>query len=172
MWKTRTIHGALLAVIFLAAGCSEWVDVTSTYGPGVRFADNVRTYAWAPDSSRTTGEGRPENPDADRLIRELVDAHLAKKCLEKVPANGKPDFWIDYVAGKRPRADVNDFTKPMYQEGRLDIVASSPTTSKMIWTGSAETKLDNTAAPDVRRKRLDLVIGKILDQVPSAKRKP
>ncbi len=171
MGKTRIVHGALLAVMILAAGCSEWVNVSSVYGPGVRFADEVHSYAWAPDSSRTTGEGRPENPDADRLIREVVDAHLAKKGLEKVAANGKPDFWIDYVARKRPRADVNDFTKPMYLEGRLDIVASSPSNSKMIWTGSAEAKLDNTAAPDVRRKRLDLVIGKILDQAPSAKRK-
>jgi len=171
MWKTWTVQGALLAVMILAGGCSEWVDVTSVYGPGVRFRDDAHCYAWAPDSSRSAGEGRPENPDADRLIRELVDAHLARKGFEKVPASAKPDFWIDYVARKRPRADANDFTEPMYLEGRLDIVALSPSNSKMIWTGSAEAKLDNTASPDVRRKRLDRVIGKILDKAPSARKK-
>ena len=44
-------------------------------------------------------EGRPLNPNVDRLIRESIDAHLAHKGYERVSESGKPDFWVDYAVG-------------------------------------------------------------------------
>ena len=171
MWANRRLHCGLALAVILAGGCSQSVDVTSTYGPGVRFSDTARTYAWAPGSEAVAGEGRPENPSADKLIREFVDAHLARKGYEKASADAKPDFWVDYVAARGTRPDANDFTKPRYPVGQLAILALEPGTSKLIWKGTAETRLNESAPPEEVRKRLDLVVGKVIDQAPTAKPK-
>jgi hypothetical protein len=162
---------ALICAVILAGGCGPSVELTSVYGPGVRFADNARLYAWAPGSSRTAGAGRPQNADADKLIREFIDAHLARKGYQKVAEDGKPDFWIDYAVGKSLRGDPNDFTKPMYKEGRIEVSAINPANSKLIWRGGGETRLDEGTPPDESRKRLDMVIGKVIDQAPTARQK-
>ncbi len=172
MWTTRIACLVLASAIVLTVGCSQSVEVTSTYGHGVRFSDNARSYAWAPGSSRTSGEGRPQNPTVDKLIREFVDVHLARNGYAKVSEGEKPDFWIDYAVGGSLRGDPNEWFGPVYKEGRLGISALDPATTKLIWKGSAATRLDDSAPPDVRRERLDRVIGRVIDKAPTAKQKP
>lgn len=158
---------ALLAV--LLGGCTQPVELTSEYGPGVQFSDTAHSYSWTPTASRTTGEGRPENPSVDKMIREFLELHLARKGYVKVTASGTPDFLVDYTVAKSLRADPNDFTKPMHTEGTLEVTAISPGTSKLIWRGSAQTKVDSSTPPETARQRLDLVIGQLIGQIPSSK---
>ena len=160
---------ALLAI--LVGGCSQSVELTSEYGPGVKFSETAHAYTWASAAARTSGEGRPDNANVDKLIREFVDAHLSRKGYGKLTGAGTPDFLIDYRVSKALRADPDDFTKPMYKEGTLEVFAIAPETSKLIWKGTVQTKLDPAATPAAIRERLDLIIGQLIDQIPSAKAK-
>ena len=74
---------AMLLLALAAAGCGEPMEVASHWGPGLRFSETTRSYAWTRDAQRTTGEGRPLNPKGDELIRQLTEKHLALKGFEK-----------------------------------------------------------------------------------------
>lgn len=162
---------APMTVLALAiAGCEPAMEVYSYWGPGLRFSETARAYAWAPDATRTTGEGRPHNPKVDELIRKSVEKHLALKGFE--PADQRtPDFLIDYRVAQAVRGDAyggvgfSDTTR-----GALALYVVNPNNSELIWRGIVQGALDESAQPEERVKRLDLAVKRMLDQVPSPKR--
>ncbi|MDM8008355.1 MAG: DUF4136 domain-containing protein [Phycisphaerae bacterium] len=157
----------LLLLAFAATGCGEPMEVASRWGPGLRFSENTRTYAWAQGALRTTGAGRPVNPKGDELIRQLTEKHLALKGYEKA-GGGTADFLIDYWAGKEVRGDsarTDGYTQ--FTEGTLAFFAYNPANSKEIWRGVLRTAMDSATPPERQVERLDQAIKMILDQVPS-----
>lgn len=160
---------AMLLVALAAAGCGEPMEVASQWGPGLRFSETTRSYAWMPDAQRATREGRPVNPKGDELIRQLTEKHLALKGYEKA-GSGTPDFLIDYWAGKRTRGE-SAYTEGYRQftEGSLALFAYNPADSKEIWRGVLRTAMDSAAPPEKQVERLDQAIKMILDQLPSRK---
>jgi hypothetical protein len=159
----------MLLLALAAAGCGEPMEVASHWGPGLRFSETTRSYAWTRDAQRTTGEGRPLNPKGDELIRQLTEKHLALKGFEKA-GGGAPDFLIDYWVGKQVRGDsarTDGYTQ--FTEGTLAIFAYNPADSKEIWRGVVRTAMDSAAPPEKQVERLDQAIKMMLDQLPSRK---
>lgn len=166
------LRWACMLLAVSAAGCSQPAQVDSAYGPGVRFSETARTFAWSPSSARTTGEGRPKNERVDTMIREIVESHLVKKGYEKAASGGTPDFWLDYRVATSLRGDpYGDIAAPQYKEGYLGLYVLDPATAKLIWRGTARARLDEATPPQEQRERLSAIIGEMIDQVRSAKSK-
>jgi len=159
-------RSALFILTTIAIGCGPTVQVYSYWGPGVRFSETTRTYAWAPGTDAPAGEGRPRNPNVDPLIRQAVEKDLGLKGYEK--AEGDPaDFWIDYRVARDVRGDP--YGAPTFSEmteGFLALYAINPDNGKLIWRGQAEARLDDSKPPGEQIKNLDYVVRKILDQIP------
>jgi hypothetical protein len=160
---------ALMLTVFGTAlcGCGEPMQVESHWGPGLRFSEKTRTYQWSPVAARISGEGRPQNPKSDELIRQAIEKHLALKGYEKA-ASGPADFLIDYSVGRRVRGNAlqtREFTQ--FTEGTLVLDAYNPENSQLIWRGTVQAALDDSLPPDERLKRLDTAVKTMLDKLPS-----
>jgi hypothetical protein len=156
-----------------SAGCTglQPINERSDWGPGLRFSETTSSYDWSPHGKLTSGEGRPLNPNVDPLIRDAVEKHLAEKGYQKAAA-GTPDFWIDYRVTRDRRGDP-DFSGAgigMMETGSLALYAFEPATQKLIWRGYMEAKLDESASPDVMKKRLDDAVRRIMKPIPSRKK--
>ncbi len=163
-----TLAAAILSWVSVLPGCGEIgpMDVYSEWGPGVRFSEATSTYDWWPDGRHATGEGRPKNPQGDRLIREAIEKHLGEKGYTRV-ATETPDCWVDYRVGRTVRGDPNAAVYADYTEGALGIYILNPADQKLIWRGSAQARLDDSSPPDVQMKRLDAAVKAILAPVPN-----
>ncbi len=167
----RFLRFALVPIALgtVVVGCGPSIQVYSYWGPGLRFSETAKTYAWVPDALRASDQGRPENPRVGELIRQAIEKHLALKGYEKAAA-GTPDFWIDYRVAREVRGDpyggvgFSEFT-----EGTLALYVVNPENSKLIWRGIVKGALDPSIPLEERVKRLDLAVQKMLDQVPSRK---
>mgnify|MGYP001186256461 CR=1 FL=1 len=160
----RRVVGILFAV--LAAGCSPPMQVSSNWGPGVQFSGSASTFDWSPQGRNASGDGRPASPDADAIIRETMERHLAVKGYRKA-AQGSPDFWIDYRVARNVRTDPYTFSE--MTEGTLALYMVNPDNGKVIWRGCARSPLQESDLPDVIRKKAEQAIKRLLDQVPSHK---
>jgi hypothetical protein len=152
-------------------GCSDLgaTNVTSTYGPGFRFTERHHTYTWAPGSEKLTSPGRPTNAETDGLIRQAIDKRFAAKGYAQATATA-PDFWIDYRIAREMRADPYvGVGFPQYPAGSLIIYVINPATEQLSWRGCLEARLDESAPPDQKLKRLDTAVRLILDQMPNYK---
>ncbi len=160
-----------LMLSVLTTGCSDLgpTNVTSSYGPGFRFTERHKTYVWAPGSEKLDTPGRPANAETDGLFRQAIDKRLAAKGYAK-SAGAAPDFWIDYRIAREMRADPYvGVGFPQYAEGSLIIYVINPTTEQLSWRGCVEARMDESAPPDQRLKRLDTAVKLILDQMPDCK---
>lgn len=162
---------ALLIVVLFAgvfAGCSQVpMNVTSYWGPGVRFTDVPPTYEWSPASRQTTGPGRPLDPAVDPMIRRQIEKNLAEKGFTKT-SGPNPGFWVDYRVARDVRGDPYggpDF--PEFVEGSLAVFLVNPTDQKLIWRGCVQGRLNESNPPDVKEQRLDQAIKKLFGQIPS-----
>lgn len=160
-----------LLLCVLTAGCSDLgpTNVTSSYGPAFRFTERHQTYAWAPGSEKLTTPGRPQNAETDGLIRQAIEKRFAAKGYAKA-TGAVPDIWIDYRIAREMRADPYvGVGFPQYAEGSLIIYVINPTTEQLSWRGCVEARMDESAPPEQRLKRLDTAVKLILDQMPDYK---
>jgi len=162
------------AVVGALAGCTglQPINERSDWGPGLRFSETASSYDWSAHGKQTSGDGRPLNPSVDPLIREAIEKQLAEKGYQKAAA-GTPDFWIDYRMMRDRRGDP-DFSGAgigMMETGSLAVYVFDPASEKLIWRGYMEAKLDESATPDVIKKRLDDAVRRIMKPIPPCKNK-
>ena len=160
--------GAGLILLMLATGCQTGprFKIHSAFGPGIRFSDLGSVFDWFPAELQRPDVSHAENPDADKLVRELMENHLLGKGYAKA-GEKKPDFWIDYRVAKEVRGEpYGDTAFSQYEEGTLILYVIDPATRKWIWRVSATTRLNEAATPVERREKLNAAITQMLKDVP------
>ena len=92
-----------IALLTMLSACAP-ITVDWNYDPGANFA-GLRTFAWAPDPQKKTGDPRVDNPLVDKNIRHAVENQLAAQGYQK-STTGSPDFWVSYHAAVEDELDV------------------------------------------------------------------
>jgi hypothetical protein len=143
------------------------MKIRSAYGPDVSLSGLGNTFDWIARTHKKTGDYRADNPELHSLIRSFMESEFAAKGYEK-RSTGDPDLWMDYhVRRKRTGEAVGAHRYVEYEEGSLIIDIVSPKTKQLIWRGSAQAKLNETATPSARREKIHQAVQGILKRFPS-----
>ena len=156
----------LLLGAAIITGCSDSppIEASSRYGAGIKFTGLGSTFTWAaaPDPANLPMGGI----EAHKLICNAVEKQLAAKGFR--PSAGAPaDFLVDYRVAKREKTDssVNPHGE-VFEEGSLVLDVLDPQSGKLIWRGVARARLDFQAPPDVKEKRLNLAVQRLMKDFP------
>jgi hypothetical protein len=155
------------AVMF--AGCSEAGPeaITWRYGPAIRYAGLGETFAWFPHNPRQMAYHYHGNTQFEQLVHRTLEGALTAKGFQPA-ADKSANFWIDYRLGKRDVEDSNiNPHGEVFQEGSLVLDVLDPKTSELIWRGVVQARIDDTAPPVVREKRLRLGIERLMRDFPA-----
>ncbi|UCG32545.1 MAG: DUF4136 domain-containing protein [Phycisphaerales bacterium] len=171
--RARSVAGAMasgLAVGLLSCGCAENkynIEVSSAYGPGVKFGGIGTTYDLKPLDEETAKKRRTVNPEFDTYLRETIERGLAENGFVKSDKGGV-DFWLDYyvarLKGTDRRASAHGVT---YDEGSLLMEVIDPDTRELIWQGAAYARLQASDPPDVREERINIAVRRLMEQFPT-----
>lgn len=183
---------ALLAAILVSA-CSG-ISVNQDFNPATEFS-GLRTWDWMANPTRPSGDSRADNAIIDQRIRSAIETGLQGKGLTKAPS-GEPSFRVGYQIVLDDRVDyqtVNDYygagwgyrgvygryygptmatsqtTARAYTMGTLIIDFFETGSKELVWRGSAEGKLHETADPAKRQERVNQAVQKILAQFPPSR---
>lgn len=170
----------LIPVLILLSGCSG-MRITTDFDQTYNFS-NLRTYAWM-EGKRS----RPTDPSVDTSLLETrvknaVDAELAMKGYEAVPAD-QADFHVGYHAAVRSKIDAytmsnfygyrpgwgagySDVHVYEYDEGSLVLDIVDPDTNNLLWRGGAQAEVGDWDTPEKREARIREAVARILSRFP------
>jgi hypothetical protein len=163
-WRAAFSGLTLMGAI---AGCNELqpMEVHSTYGPGVKISGLGPTYDWMP-VKKGTEDHQFKNPEAHAFILNSIEGNLAAKGFEK--KQDKPGFWVHYRVARNEKQDSS--VSPhgvVYEDGSLILYVIDPQTKKTIWRGWARAKMNESDPPDVRTKRGNEAVRRIMEEFPA-----
>jgi hypothetical protein len=176
MNPSRRLAGlaALGASVLMLGACAP-LTVHSFTVRGTNFA-TYRTYGWADDASRATGDPRLDNnPFFQTRIQTDTDRQLTTLGFEKVAS--APDLLVHYHASVTQKLDIgaadqayacDDCPGPsMYDAGTILLDIVDARTNKLIWRGWAETNMDGVVNNQASlEQRIDEAIAKIVATIP------
>jgi hypothetical protein len=177
----RLVASLLILGVALGVGCSG-VSVVTDFDPDVEFT-GFKKYAWLPDE-RPGGDPRLHNDLIDAVVRRSVDGSLAERGFEKVPL-ASADFLVTYYLGLETRIDVRtvhssfrysrrgwsgsvgtDTRVRQYERGTLLIDVLDPSSRRLVWRGSADSRVSSRSDPARRDQQIDDAVRRILDRFP------
>lgn len=145
------------------AGCSEGgpIQVSANDGPAMRASGLGSSYAWAENS-----EAAARNPDVHSVLTATIDEEFSRRGFTKADAKSAA-FWIAYrvIRENKTDAGVNPHGET-YPRGTLVLQLIDPATKKTIWAASAVAKLLANAPPEVRERRVQEAIHKMIALMP------
>jgi hypothetical protein len=181
-----THRSIAVAALLLAAGCARY-HVRTDWQPGTDFS-HLGTYAWR-DREHAPRDPRIDNDLFESRVREAVDDELRAKGFRLV--DGPADFEVAWDAWVQPRSDVTAFPSwgfgfggfrggpgfwgvglgsdvyvDQYDEGMLIIDILDPETGRLLWRGTAESRLREDRTPEQRTKRVRDAVHAILERFP------
>jgi hypothetical protein len=173
---------ALALGVFLLGGCTS-IQVTSDYDPAADFS-RLKSFAWAPVHEQGAPDARLDNDPLDKRVRKAIDKQLAEKGFQYV-MGGEPDFWVTYHAGVENKVDVQTLYRSYpyrpgyvawggysetivrdFDQGTLIVDIVSPSSSKLIWRGTAQAEVHQNSSPEKRTKLVNDAVAKILSKFP------
>jgi len=168
----RFLWVCLAATGVMLPGCSRarGMRIHSYQGLQMRSYAAGEAYSWAPrPQPRTSTLTAPDevNPELDEVVRTLIDSNLAAKGYPKKNLNERPAFWVHYRAGRQVKQAETGHES--WDEGSLAVDVLDPESGDLIWCGLAEARIDYSAAPDVRKQRLEEAVRKIMETFPVKK---
>jgi hypothetical protein len=161
----------------LAAACAP-VTIGSVLEPG-KDLHQLRTYAWGPKDSWSTGDPRLDNNRFfDERVRAAVEKQLARRGFEKT-TEAQPDTLLHYHASVSQQVDIRDLDpahsycadhdcRPfIYDKGTLFLDFLDPATNGVIWRGWAEGSIDGVLDNQSwMEERIDDAVNRILARLP------
>jgi hypothetical protein len=176
----------VLCLIALAvlSGCAPAIRVTQDWDPGAKL-DGLRTWAWQEGFPRPTGDPRLDSDLLNARIKAAIESGLAEKGF--TPAAGeKADFSVAYhvaltqkldahttysgygpyrggggAPGGAPTTVVNQ-----YEMGTLLVDFIDPSTKRVIWRGTAQSRVNESRDPEERQALLRAAVERLLTQFP------
>jgi hypothetical protein len=172
MQASRIRLAGLFTLALALTGCAS-SEVNSYIARGVNLREH-RTYNWALDDPRSTGDPRLDN---NRFFQErvqaAVEAQLADRGFEKTDS---PDLIVRYHASvmqdiTNRRAEDNDDCEEcwpeVYDQGTLSIDLVDARTDRLVWRGSAKGSLDGVIDDQGwMEQRIDDAVVRIMRELP------
>ncbi len=169
---------AAALVLAAAIGCST-LSVDTDWDPEVDFGA-LHTYAWRPGPQ--LGDPRVDHSLLENRVHRAVNRVLATKGYQH-KGTGVPDFYVSYIAAIQSKLDVrilNDYYgyRPgwgtyqrdtyvrEYDEGSLILDISDPTSSNLMWRGSAAAEIHLSGTPAERQQVVSRAVERILASFP------
>ncbi len=183
-WRPRAA-ATPIALFACATGCAT-VAVSTDYDRSLDFG-RYRTFAWLEEKQPLTGDVRLDNSLLHTRLREAVDEVLAAAGFEKT-SSGKPDFRVGYHLSVEQRIDVSTLESHYgygpgwnrvgygppttvvteYEQGTLLIDVVDTSEDRLVWRGSAEGRVRESATPEEREARMREVVASVLADFPPA----
>jgi hypothetical protein len=174
----------LLSVgMLLVSGCSS-VNVKHDYDKNAEFS-SLKVFDWIPQPVDTTitRERRQRRAFFDARLKNAVNENLAEKGFQLNAKN--PDFQVVYHLDVKDRINATDWgyntsgnwtywgwggrdvDVQQYRQGTLVIDIVDAATKQLIWRGLAQGALpEKPLTPEEAEKKINKVVGKILDKFP------
>ena len=193
--KTRSLTGALLALLLLVlAGCSSY-SIVSDYDRSMPFG-SYRTYRWSGEgASGIEDDVLAKNPLIFKHIKSAANRELSWKGYV-LKDTGPVDFIVTAHASLRDRVAVGQSTMAVsyrrgfrhwgpgyysvwygsyptytwYEEGNLIIDIIDAKSDELAWRGVVTGILRNNGSTDDMHKEIDTVVGRVLARFPPLSR--
>jgi hypothetical protein len=110
-------------------------------------------------ANSTTG-----NEETDALIRSAIERGFQTKGYT-LGSGGVPDFWVRYRVAKEVRQAQSG--QGAWDQVQFAIDVIHPVGGKLIWCGTYQQRIDYSSPPDVRAKRIEKAVRRVLKQFPS-----
>ena len=174
-----------LFFLFLAlnlVGCSQRMDIKSTYDPMVNFK-GMKTYAIKPGTRIQIEDKRVNNDFLNSRIVFSIDQYLQKHGYQK-NNDGNPDFWVSFDGALERKKKVETSTRfsgdlrdwggdvePIlmvthYNKGVLWVDVVNPQTDQTLYRGTAQAKIDLDVTWKEKEKRINKAVKGILKEFP------
>ena len=170
--------------IALLAGCTTLI-IETDWDEDTDFS-KLQSWAWMPGTGPRGDLGSVDPARLDELLRAAVERELATKgyTLQRI---GTPDFLVGYHAAVTQEEDVRAMNEyygyagglgygpggvrtqrvvEQYDQGTPVIDVSTGAGSRLVWRGSAQARVLESATPDQRAERLDDAVAQILGSFP------
>jgi hypothetical protein len=180
----RVIALAAFAVLATAA-LARAQDISYTALPGTDFT-KYKTYKWI----RIEG-AKPLDSITDSMLRQSIEAQLAKKGLTKIE-DDNADLYIGYQAaideerqwssyssggymwgyggmypyGGYAGGGITTTTSELIRIGTLTIDIYDRAKTQLVWKGGATKTLDSKTTPEKRQKNIDKATEKLFKKYP------
>lgn len=162
----------LVTLSFVLAGCAS-SEVRSYTARDVDLRQ-LRTYDWARDDARSTGDPRLDNNRFfQERVRAAIDEQLAHKGFAKAAS---PDVIVRYRAsviqdvdhrGAQPNGECQECGPEVYDQGTLFIDLLDAHTDRLVWRGWAKGRID--AVIDDQQwmeEHIDDAVARIMRELP------
>jgi len=157
----------VVAALLAIGGCGEPINTGSAWAPNTVATQTVgRTFAWATLSNAPTGG--PDIQDIREMVHRTIEDELLAKGYQK--SESEPaDFWVAARLSRSPQGDARaEVPFEEYTEGSLFVYVVNPATRQWLWRSWADTRLNPSNPPDVKRKRLEQAVRMMLKSLPSS----
>ncbi|WP_257454240.1 DUF4136 domain-containing protein [Archangium lipolyticum] len=189
--------GALLVLGFTA--CSG-IKTSTNYDPNaVQALGTFRTYSWL--AMKDGADTRIYNPIIQSRVQQAVDQELASRGYKKVEPGENPDFkigWHGAIQDKVEAETINrfygyawdpwydPFYGPVayggsglvpetvireYQQGTLILDVVDADSNKLVWRGSAQTRLSENMNAEKSQKLINGAVDEMLERFPPEPKK-
>lgn len=166
------LAAGLFTLALALTGCAS-SEVNSYVARGVNLREH-RTYNWALDDARSTGDPRLDN---NRFLQErvqaAVDAQLADRGFEKTDS---PDLIVRYHANvmqdivnreAKDNGDCEECWPEVYDQGTLSIDLVDARTERLVWRGWAKGSIDGVIDDqEWMEQRIDEAVVRIMRDLP------
>jgi hypothetical protein len=175
-----------LSLVMLVAGCSS-ISVNYDYDPAADFTV-YKTYAWIQQPTNVSGnaaQAQGQSALVGKRIMNSVDAALSVKGLSMAD---DPQLLVVYHTGVQDKMEVTDYGYGYgpyggwygggggvdvyeYKEGTLIVDMVDAASKQLVWRGTAQGVLaDSPPSPEEMQRRIDNVVGKLLQNFPPPKK--
>jgi hypothetical protein len=172
----------LTLLVLFGIGCTT-IPVAVDFDTGTDFA-TFQTYAWLPNDADMRTNPRLHNDLLDARVRRSMDAALQSRGFRKVE-EAEADFLVTYYLGVESRIDVRtvhstfsysrrgwggtmgtDTRVRQYDRGTMLIDVLHPGERRLVWRGSASSRVTQTNDLDRRQRQIDQAVESILKRFP------
>jgi hypothetical protein len=178
---SRLAVRSLLAVLWLAAGCST-MQIDSDWNPRARF-DSLSTWDWLPGRPAVSTNLPTDLSLVAQRVETALEEGLTARGYQKVAEGTTPSFYVaSHVAVDsklEARTMYSSFGPGVwmgpslaetyvdeYQQGTLLIDVIDPARREVIWRGRAQARVDDNSSPEKREARVREAVTKILAKFP------
>ena len=169
-----------LGVLLALTGCSS-IRATADYDRTASFG-SLHTYAWRTAPQQGPGDPRLDNSLLDARVKHAVDRELEAKGYRKVSPEERADFLVGYHVVLQRKVDVQtvgtwygyrgaglripETRTYQYEQGTLLLDVVDPTTTNLIWRGTATAVVDPDVSTEKRERRIAEAVAKVLADFP------
>jgi hypothetical protein len=178
MTLTRSLSIGVLAAVLTSGACAP-IKVNSFVDQRADFS-LYRTYAWADDTPRATGDPRLDNnPFFHERLQSDADNGLAARGFERA-RSGSPDLMLHYHASFTQEIDVARLDREyeydtsqdggvpsVYEAGSVVLDFVDTRSNRLVWRGWAKGSMDGAINDQAyMEQRLDDVVARVVATVP------